>query len=51
MNAYYTVTHQKTGKVTTYTTLRQASRAADRMDLAYGAVITSIRPHYRENTK
>lgn len=43
---FYTVTNRSTGKVTTYTTGKQARRAADRQDLAYGAIICSVKPHW-----
>lgn len=39
--SHYEVTNRKTGKVTTYKTRGAATKAADRMDNAYGAYITS----------
>ena len=44
----YTVTNRKTGKVTTYKTRAAASRAADRMDNAYGAYICTVRANWSE---
>lgn len=37
----YTFTHQATGKTHSYTTLHAASKAKERMDQAYGRVITT----------
>jgi hypothetical protein len=36
--SHYEVTNRRTGKVTVYKTRVSATRAADRMDDAYGAV-------------
>lgn len=51
MTAYithYTVTNRITGKVTEYKTGPAASRAADRMDNAYGAVICTRKSHWSD---
>lgn len=45
---HYTVTNNRTGKVTTYKTGPAASRAADRMDNAYGAIICTRRAHWSD---
>lgn len=39
----YQVTNRATGKVTIYKTSAAATRAQDRMDNAYGAIICSCR--------
>lgn len=45
---HYTVTNRITGKKTTYKTGAAATRAMDRMDNAYGAVICSREAHWAE---
>lgn len=44
----YEVTNRRTGKVTSYQTRAAASRAADRMDNAYGAYICTTRAIWAE---
>jgi hypothetical protein len=39
----YEVTNRRTGKVATYKTAAAASRACDRADMAYGAIICTRR--------
>jgi hypothetical protein len=46
--SHYTVTNRRTGKVTTYKSGVRASRAADRQDMAYGAIICTRQAHWTE---
>ena len=43
---HYTVTNHITGKTTTYKTGARASRAAEKMNLAYGAHIAGRKAHW-----
>lgn len=43
---HYTVANRRTGTVKTYKTRSAARRAADRADLAYGAVCCTVTPVY-----
>ena len=45
---HFTVTNRQTSKVTEYKTRAAASRAADRADNAYGAVICTQRAHWSD---
>lgn len=45
---HYTVTNRVTGKVATYKTRAAASRAADKADLAYGAICCTVRAIWKE---
>ena len=45
---HYTVTNRNTGKVSIYQTRAAASRAADRMDNAYGAYICTTKAHWSD---
>ena len=45
---HYTVTNRITGKVSTFKTGIAASKAMDRMDRAYGAVICTRRAHWSD---
>lgn len=45
---HYTVTHRITGKTTTYKTGVAASRAADRMNEAYGAHVAGRKAHWSD---
>jgi hypothetical protein len=45
---HYTVTNRNTGKVARFKTGAAASRAADRIDNAYGAIICTRRAHWSD---
>ena len=45
---HYTVKNRITGKVTEYKTGAAATRACDRMDNAYGAVICTRKAHWSD---
>jgi hypothetical protein len=45
---HYTVTNRITGKTTSYKTGPAASRAAERMNLAYGAHIAGRTAHWSD---
>jgi hypothetical protein len=45
---HYTVTNRITGRVSTYKTSAAASKAMDRMDRNYGAVICTRRAHWSD---
>jgi hypothetical protein len=44
--SHYTVRNRVTGKVTRYQSGTRASRAADRQDMAYGAIICTRQAHW-----
>lgn len=54
MNAtitHYSVSNRITGKTTTYKTGAAASRAAERMNMAYGAHIAGRRAHWSDEAE
>ena len=44
--SHYTVTNNRTGKVTEFKTSTAASKSCDRQDMAYGAICTTRRAHW-----